>query len=141
MAVLMLYDGLCGFCNGTVQWILRHDKFDRFRFAAQQSDLAAEVLQRHGINREAMIASNSVYLIENLHLPNEKVWARSDVMLQMMLVLGGFWGILGRCLRLVPRFLRDAGYTVVARNRFRIAGRYAACPIPSSAQRAKFLGI
>jgi predicted DCC family thiol-disulfide oxidoreductase YuxK len=139
--LLMLYDGLCGFCNGTVQWFLRHDKFDRFRFAAQQSGIAQEVLQRHGIDGAEMLASNSVYLVLDLGLCSERVLQRSDVMVQALLSLGGFWKFLGNCFGVVPRLIRDAGYTFVARNRFRLAGRYEVCPIPTVPERAKFLGV
>ena len=60
---LMLYDGLCGLCNGAVRWVAQCDHADRFRFAPQQSALAAAILSRHGIDQEAMLASNSVYLL------------------------------------------------------------------------------
>src|ERR1700733_8286559 len=83
--LLMLYDGLCGFCNGTVQWFLRHDKFDRFRFAAQQSEIAQGVLQRHGIDGTQMLNGNSVYLVLDLGLSTERVLQRSDVMVRALL--------------------------------------------------------
>ncbi len=137
----MLYDGLCGFCNGTVQWMLRHDRFDRFRFAPQQSHLASDILARHGIDREKMLSSNSVYLIEGLGTSAERILQRSDVSVESLFALGGGWRFLGYLFRMVPRFLRDAGYTLVARNRFRIAGRYDTCPIPTPTERAKFVGL
>jgi len=139
--VLMLYDGLCGFCNRTVQWLLKHDKFDRFRFAAQQSTVAADVLLRHGINRDELLKSNSVYLVLDLGTSAERVLQRSDVSVQSLVNLGGFWKVLGRCMQIVPRFIRDAGYTLVARNRYRIGGRYDTCPLPTASERAKFLGV
>jgi predicted DCC family thiol-disulfide oxidoreductase YuxK len=139
--MLMLYDGLCGFCNATVQWLLKHDKHDRFRFAPLQSAMAEEVLLRHGIDRDKMLQENSVYLVLDLGTDTERVLQRSDVSVQVLLSLGGFWKVLGYGFRIVPRFIRDAGYTLVARNRFKLAGRYDACPIPTPAQRAKFLGV
>lgn len=139
--VLMFYDGLCGFCNATVQWLLKRDHHDRFQFAAQQSALAEEVLERHGIDQRKMLSDNSVYLVMGLGTPNEKVLQRSDVSVQCLFSLGGVWQVLGYGFQLVPRFVRDWCYGVVARNRFRIAGRYESCPMPSAAQRAKFLGI
>jgi len=62
---LMLFDGLCGLCNDAVLWVIKHDHSDHFRFAPQQSDLAAAILARHGIDREATLASNTVYLVLN----------------------------------------------------------------------------
>jgi predicted DCC family thiol-disulfide oxidoreductase YuxK len=139
--ILMLYDGQCGFCNGTVQWLLKHDRFDRFRFAPQQSAAANEIFRRHGVHRDTMLASNSVYLVLDQGKGGERLLQRSDVMVRTLWTLGGFWRFLGHCFKLVPRFVRDAGYTLVARNRFRIGERYDRCPIPTAAQRAKFVGL
>jgi predicted DCC family thiol-disulfide oxidoreductase YuxK len=136
---LLLYDGLCGFCNGTVQWLLKHDQFDRFRFAPQQSTFAEAVLRRHGIDREAAIAGNSAYLVLDLDSPGERLLSQSDVAVNALSILGGGWRVFGRLLRAVPRFLRNAAYTVLARNRFRLSSRYEVCPLPSAAERVKFL--
>jgi predicted DCC family thiol-disulfide oxidoreductase YuxK len=135
----MLYDGLCGFCNWTVRWVLKRDRNDRFRFAAQQSAIAGEALSRHGIDQEAALAGNSVYLLLNYGTPHEALFSRSDVTVHILELLGGVWGIAGRLLRLVPRSLRDWAYGVVATNRYRIAKRYETCPIPSPGERAKFV--
>ena len=139
--MLFLYDGLCGFCHGTVQWMLRHDRADRFRFAAQQSDVATEVLLRHGVNRDTMLKNNSVYLIADWGTDAERLFQRSDVTVQSLLAMGGVWKIVGYGLQAVPHLIRDAGYTLVARNRFRIAGRFETCPIPAPDERAKFVGV
>jgi predicted DCC family thiol-disulfide oxidoreductase YuxK len=136
---LMLYDGLCGFCNWTVRWIIERDRHDRFRFAPQQSAIAEAVLARHGVGPRAMAAADSVFLILGYDLPSEKLLCRSDVGVQVLRLLGGGWEILGRLLGAVPRFLRDFGYSLFARIRYRVAGRYDSCPLPSAAERAKFL--
>jgi predicted DCC family thiol-disulfide oxidoreductase YuxK len=138
---IFIYDGLCGFCNHAVRWILKRDRFDRFRFAPQQSHWAEQLLLRHGIKREAMIDQNSVYLVLNPDLPQERLLLLSDVTVYALLRLGGAWKFLGRCLQIVPRFARDGGYTLVARNRFRLAGKCAVCPLPPAADREKFLGL
>jgi predicted DCC family thiol-disulfide oxidoreductase YuxK len=137
--VLMLYDGLCGFCNWSVRWVIKRDRHDRFRFAPQQSALAKAVLARHGVDQRAMLAANSVYLVLGYNLAGEQLLCRSDVTVQVLRLLGGGWEILGRVLGAVPRFLRDAVYILIARIRLRIAGRYDTCPLPSVAERAKFL--
>jgi len=145
---LMLYDGLCGFCNGSVRWVARRDRRDRFRFAPQESALGQAVLARHGVDREAMLADNSVYLVLDYDVDydaeigssNERLLARSDVTVKVLLLLGGFWGFWGKLLRAVPKSLRDGVYTLVARNRFRFAGRYDTCPLPTPTERAKFVG-
>ncbi len=136
----MLYDGLCGMCNGAVQWVIRHDTQDRFRFAPQQSGVAATILARHGIDQVAMLSGNSVYLVLEPGSAQEKLLRESDVMVNIMLLLGGGWGLLGRLLRAVPAFLRNAAYRLFARNRYRLGPRYSVCPIPSEADRLKFVG-
>jgi predicted DCC family thiol-disulfide oxidoreductase YuxK len=136
---LMLYDGLCGFCNRAVQWVIKHDHADRFRFAPQQSSLAATLFAQSGIDRESMLASNSVYLVLNAGSPAQKLLRQSDVTVNLLLLLGGRWRILGRILQTVPPFLRNAGYGLFARNRYRLGGRNDQCPIPTQAQQIKFL--
>jgi predicted DCC family thiol-disulfide oxidoreductase YuxK len=136
---LMLYDGLCGFCNSSVRWVIKRDRYDRFRFAPLQSAIAEAVLARHGVDRQTMIAANTVYLVLGYDRPGEQLLCRSDVTVQVLRLLGGGWELVGRLLGAVPRFLRDWVYTLVAQIRYRIAGRYQSCPLPSVAERAKFL--
>ncbi len=138
-AALMLYDGLCGFCNWSVRWVIKRDRYDRFRFVPQQSPIAETVLARHGVDHQAMLDTNSVYLALSYDQPGEQLLCRSDVTVQVLRLLGGGWELLGRVLGAVPRFLRDGVYSLVARFRLRIAGRYQSCPLPSAAERAKFL--
>jgi predicted DCC family thiol-disulfide oxidoreductase YuxK len=90
---LMLYDGLCGFCNTSVRWVARRDRADRFRFAPQQSPLAAATLSRHGIDREAMLKNNSVYLVLDAGSHRERLLTQSDVAVNILLALGGRWRI------------------------------------------------
>jgi predicted DCC family thiol-disulfide oxidoreductase YuxK len=137
---LMLFDGLCGFCNRAVQWVVRRDHADRFRFVPQQSALAASILSRHGIDREAMLQSNSVYLVLDFGSDHERLLAQSDVTVNLLLRLGDRFRVFGYLLRAVPAFLRNAAYRLFARNRYRLSGRYKVCPLPTDAERMKFLG-
>jgi predicted DCC family thiol-disulfide oxidoreductase YuxK len=136
---LMLYDGLCGLCNGAVRWVSQRDHADRFRFAPQQSDLAAAILSRHGIDQEAMLESNSVYLVLDAGSAHERLLTQSDVTVNMLLQLGGRWRVLGYLLRTVPSALRNAAYRLFARNRYRLTVRYDVCPLPAIADRMKFI--
>jgi predicted DCC family thiol-disulfide oxidoreductase YuxK len=126
-------------CNGAVQWVIRHDKDDQFRFAPQQSGLAAEILGRHGVDRDAALAGNSVYLVMDPGSPRERLLRESEVTISILTTLGGGWRFLGRLLRVMPAFLRNAGYRLFARNRYRFSGRYTSCPLPSAADRMKFV--
>jgi predicted DCC family thiol-disulfide oxidoreductase YuxK len=132
----LLYDGVCGLCNRLVQFILRRDRKAVFRFAALQSSLAAGILLRHNANAAD---SDTVYVVLNHNQPDETLLARSDAVIFVLKQLPGLWPVLSLKLRFTPRWLRDWGYGVVAHSRYRIFGRYDACPLPTAETRARFL--
>jgi predicted DCC family thiol-disulfide oxidoreductase YuxK len=131
---VLLYDGLCGFCDGTVQFILEHDRRGALRFATLQGDFARGVIERH----PELAGVDSLVLVERGTSGEERIYVRSEGALQVAKYLGGAW-TLARGLRIVPRFLRDLVYDGFARVRYRVFGRYDACPIPSAEQRARFI--
>jgi len=131
---VLLYDGLCGFCDGTVQFILEHDRRGALRFATLQGDFARGVIERH----PELAGVDSLVLVERGTSGEERIYVRSEGALQVATYLGGAW-TLARGLRIVPRFLRDLVYDGFARVRYRVFGRYDACPIPSAEQRARFI--
>ncbi len=133
---ILLYDGVCGLCNRFVQFMLRHDRRDRFRFAALQSDFAGRVLERHGVHA---LDLDTVYLVVGYARPEECLLNRSDAAIAVFSELGGPWGAVAAILRLVPRVLRNWGYKHIAGNRYRIFGKYDACPLPDPKDRHKFL--
>jgi len=132
--VVLLYDGLCGFCNGTVRFVLAHDRLGTMRFAALQGGFARGVLGRH----PELAGVDSLILVDRAGAPDEQVSVRSEAALHIVGYLGGIWGI-ARVLRLVPRVLRDWGYDLFARFRYRLCGRYDACPVPELSVRERFL--
>jgi predicted DCC family thiol-disulfide oxidoreductase YuxK len=134
---VILYDGLCGLCNGLNQFILKRDKRDRFRFASLQSDFAASLLQRHGVNA---IDLDTVYVVVDYQQASERLLARSDAILHVMRELGGIWQLFVAG-GLLPKTLRDRLYDVVARNRYRIFGKYEVCLMPEEKYRNKFLEV
>lgn len=132
---VLLYDGLCGFCDWTVRLVLRADRRRVFRFAPLEGDFARHVLARHADLR----GIDSVILLE----PSEdgsrnRVHVRSAAVLRTTRYLPGAWGLLG-AFALVPRPLRDWAYDVFARNRYRLFRRLEACPIPPREVRSRFL--
>ena len=135
---ILLYDGVCGLCNGLVQFVLKHDSQHRFRFAALQSDFAAGVLRGHGATPEDL---DTMYVVLDHTLPDERLTSRSDAAVVVLSELGGGWSVLGGALRMLPGWLRGWGYNLVARNRYRIFGKYDSCPIPSERDRSKFLDL
>ena len=135
---IIFYDGVCALCNRFVQFVLKRDRADRFRFASLQSDFAAQVLGRHGADPQAL---DTFYLVQDFERPEERLFARADAAAAVLTELGGTWAAVARVLRLLPRGLRNAGYNLVARYRYRVFGKYDACPLPAPKDRAKFLDI
>ena len=133
---ILLYDGLCGLCDRVVQFTLRHDHDDAFRFAPLQSAFAATILLRHGCDLTVL---TTAVLVLDLELPTERLLIRSDAALGLLLGLGPPWKFAGALGQLCPRWIRDRVYDWVASFRFRVFGRYSSCPVPSSTQRQKFL--
>ena len=135
---IILYDGVCGLCNRLVQFLLKHDKAGRLRFAALQSDFAEKVLGRHGIDAKDL---DTVQVIENYDQPGERVLQRSDAILRAGRELGGFWAASSSVARVVPRGLRDLVYRFLATNRYRVFGKYDSCMLPDANQRSRFLDV
>ena len=132
---VLLYDGLCGFCDGTVQFILKHDRSGRMKFATLQGDYARGVMTRH----PELANVDSLVLVESDPvLGTERVYIRSTGALRLARYLGGAWH-LARITGIVPRVLRDLAYAGFARIRYRVFGRYDSCPIPTPEQRARFI--
>jgi predicted DCC family thiol-disulfide oxidoreductase YuxK len=135
---IILYDGVCGLCNRLVQFLLKHDRPGRLRFASLQSDFAARVLQRHGIDPKDL---DTLHVIENYEQSGERVLQRSDAILRAARELGGFWSVSANAGKVIPRALRDVIYRFVAQNRYRVFGKYDTCMLPEPNQRSRFLDV
>lgn len=135
---IILYDGVCGLCNRLVQFLLKHDKHGRLRFASLQSEFAEKVLRRHGFDPKDL---DTVHVVENYDQPNERVLQRSDAILRAGRELGGGWSALSAVASVIPRALRDPFYRLVARNRYRMFGKYETCMLPDPSQRSRFLDV
>lgn len=133
---ILLYDGVCGLCNRFVQFILKRDRKDIFRFAALQSEFAGRVLKRHGIH---LLDLDTVYLVECFEQPDERLRNRSDAAVAVFSELGGIWRVTAGLLRCTPKVIRNWGYDVIARSRYRMFGKYDVCPLPDPRERHKFL--
>jgi predicted DCC family thiol-disulfide oxidoreductase YuxK len=131
---VLLYDGICGFCNSAVQTILRLDRRETMRFAALDSDFAREVIARHPI----LAGVDSVVYVDNPGAPDERVTIRSAAALRVVEYLGGPWRTL-KVAGLIPTPLRDRLYDGFARIRYRVFGTHDTCPIPAPEVRARFM--
>jgi predicted DCC family thiol-disulfide oxidoreductase YuxK len=138
--LLVLFDGHCGFCNGSVRWFLARDRQDRLRFAPWDSPKVAALLARHGFSAE-QIQSTPATLLAVLDPggPAEVLLIRSACVLAMLRQLPQPWPAFSTALGWIPRSLRDLAYRLVARSRYRIAARLDSCPLPTPAVRSRFL--
>ena len=133
---VMLYDGLCGFCDGTVQFILDRDRKRTLRFAPLQGDFAREFFVRHPELRTI----DSIILVQTATASDgELVSSHSDAIVLLSKYVGGFWNVFGAALQIIPRFLRDWGYRTFAKIRYRAFGRRDACRVPTSDERGRFI--
>ena len=142
---VLLYDGVCGLCNRTVQFVLKRDRGDTFRFASLQSDVARGILAHYAASPSDL---DTFYVVTECEaelaaaVPQKSaLLARSDAAIFVLRELGGIWRVASGLLRMLPRPVRDCGYNLVARRRYRMFGRYDACPIPSAGTRNRFLDL
>lgn len=127
---LVIFDGYCGLCSRSVQFILRQDKAGEFRFLQAQSALGTTIYQHYGLatdNYETLIL-----------LVDGKLYTGSDAVLSVLARLGAPWSYL-RLARILPLPLRDWLYRLVASHRMRFFGRTEACYLPTAGQRARFI--
>lgn len=125
---IVLFDGVCNFCNSSINFIIRHDEGGYFKFAALQSEVTQELL---GKNIKAM--PESVILIEK-----HKKYERSSAALRIAKKLNGLWPLLYVFI-IVPKPIRDWFYNLIAKNRYKWFGVMDACMIPSPEVRQRFL--
>ena len=134
--LLVIYDGQCGFCNRSIRWFLRRDRNDRLRFAPSDSPVVANLLARRNISA---LIPNTMVVVQYPGSPREGLLTRTDGVLAMLAELPSPWFYVTIPLKLIPRPVRDLGYRLVAWLRYRIAGRYPTCPIPTPEERLHFL--
>lgn len=131
---ILLYDGVCGFCNSAVNTILRLDRHGTLRFAALDSEVARGVIARHPYLADV----DSVVFVEHLGQSDERATIRSAAALRVADYLGGPWRAL-LVAGFIPASARDWVYDGFARVRYRIFGTHDTCPIPAPEVRARFL--
>jgi len=132
---LLLYDGVCGLCDKSVQWILNHDQRAQLRFTPLQGETARPLLERYELAPAGEVDFDTVVLVG----PGDRARVRSQAAFGVLLHMGGVWRLLGHLGGLVPRPLADVGYRLVASNRLRFFGSLDACRIPRPEERVRFL--
>ncbi len=126
----MFFDGVCNLCNSTVQFIIKHDKNNVFRFSSLQSETGQKFLKEHHFPTSEF---NSI-----IYYRNGKIYTQSSAALFIAKDLGFPWS-LGFIFMVVPKFIRDAVYSFISKNRYRWFGKKESCWIPTPDLKNRFL--
>lgn len=127
---IILFDGVCNFCNKTVNIIIKHDRADKFRFAPLQSVYSQDLLLKYGHSQQAL---SSVILIEEGQL-----FTKSDAVIKIAHQLSG-WPQIFFYTKWIPKAIRNFFYDVIAKYRYRLFGKQTSCMLPSKNLQNKFL--
>ncbi len=126
---VILYDGVCVFCSRWVRFVIARDVTQRFRFTSIQSDYGTRLARSFGIDPDDPDTNAVVH--------GGKAYFKSDAALTVLSLLPGWrWT---RVLFAVPKPIRDAGYNLIAKNRYRLFGKYDQCFVPDAAMRARVM--
>ena len=128
---IILFDGICNLCDATVQFIIKRDKKDVFRFVALQSELGEEIIKYLGIDPSK---TDSIILYE----PGHAYYYKAEAAIRIAKTLGGISGLLG-IFSILPDRISNKIYDYVARNRYKWYGKKNECMIPTPEMKAKFL--
>lgn len=127
---VILFDGVCNFCNSSVNFIIERDYKNRFKFAALQSGKGQELLRRYNINTDNL---KTIILIEG-----GKYYAKTTAALRITKHLKGIWKIFYIFI-IIPPIVRNIVYNIIAKYRYKWFGRKDACRIPAQDEKEKFL--
>lgn len=128
--MIVVFDAKCLLCNGWVQFLLRHDRNATFKFASIQGEAGRRLLSEQGLEVDGL---QTLLLVDG-----DRAWQHTAAIFRVLGALGWPWRLawLGW---LVPSFIRDSLYRLVARNRYRVFGRTEACMLPPTAHEDRFL--
>ena len=129
---LVIFDGVCNFCNGAVNFIIKRDPMGKFAFTPMQSELAQQTMRSYGVPN---VGVDTFLLIKD-----GKTYIWTDAALEIAKDLTGYW-YLFNVVKVMPRPIRDWFYRVFARNRYVLFGRLESCMIPTSEVKSRFIGI
>ena len=127
---LVLFDGVCQFCNSSVNFMIRKDNTDYFRFLPLQSELGQKIIKQFNLDPENL---QTVILLEN-----KRIYTRSTAALRIARKLKGGWKLFYGFV-IIPAFIRDAVYNVISRNRYKWWGKHDSCMVPTPDVKKKFL--
>lgn len=128
---IILFDGVCNFCNASVRFIIKRDKKDVFRFASLESDLGQKLTDERGIDTSKI---DSIILID----PGNAYYIKSTAALEISKELSGLYPTLS-VFQVLPEGFRNLIYDFVAKNRYKWFGKSETCPMPTEEEKSKFL--
>ncbi len=129
---IVIFDGVCNFCNGAVNFIIKRDQVGKFVFSPMQTELAQSLMKKHEIFN---VGIDTFLLIKH-----EKCYVYSTAALEITKDLRGLW-YLFNVFRILPATIRDFFYKLFARNRYKLFGRTEHCMVPSEALKSRFIGL
>ena len=127
---IVLFDGVCNFCNRIVQFLIKRDRNDHLRFASLQSDAGRRILKQ--VHFDPQYNESVLFLVKG------KIWKRSDAFCQIMRRLPGAWKLCYGFI-IIPRFIRDWFYHFISSHRYQWFGRRDHCMTPPPEWKEKFL--
>lgn len=128
--LIILFDGVCNFCNSAVNFVLKRNTKMLISFAAMQSTAGEKLLEEYHFQKN--IFSSFIFI------DNNKVFTRSTAALRVCKYLDGLWPLCYGFI-IVPKFIRDGLYNLIAKNRYKWFGKKDSCIIPAAELRARFL--
>ena len=127
---VILFDGVCNFCNAAVNWVIKRDKKNIFKFASLQSTYGAQIIKNHNLSNQYL---NTVVLVEN-----DKNYMRSAAVLRILNHLGGIYS--AACIfMIIPPPILNFFYNIVAKYRYRWFGKKDSCMVPDASLKEKFI--
>jgi predicted DCC family thiol-disulfide oxidoreductase YuxK len=127
---IILFDGICNLCSGSVQFIIKRDPKRVFQFASLQSAFGQQQLEKFGLDTNAL---HSIILIRN-----DQILERSDAIFEIAKKLKGVWPIFYG-FKILPRFFRDGLYNWIAKSRYKLFGKKDSCWLPTPELKSRFL--
>jgi predicted DCC family thiol-disulfide oxidoreductase YuxK len=128
---IILFDGVCNFCNSSVLKIIKHDKKNIFLFASIQSDIGFLIMNHFKIDSSK---TDSIILVES----EDKFHVKSTAALKILEEFNGLWRVLQICW-IIPLFIRNSAYNYIAKNRYKWFGKKNKCVLPSNDIKSKFI--
>ena len=129
---IIIFDGICNFCNGAINFIIRHDPQARFSFTPMQTELAQTLIKKYSITN---VGVDTFLLIKG-----DKCYIWTDAALEITKDLSGYW-YLFNLMKIIPRPFRDFLYKLFARNRYKLFGKRSVCMTPTEEVKCRFVGI